>query len=241
MTQYVTPNGTAFVAVALIFSLSITSTATAASVAPPRVGDWLHTVGKCTNFHNAPTWASDCRHLDGGTWQGANTRPSCIDMAHPRPWSTEALIEPLVSARESGKPTRFTGWMGPGETTSCTGTWSGGMRFTLGVESSNLGMVEVGDSSDTNYMARRWREVSCPDGYRNDAGTCTLPPGDVNVHKNNDECPAAPNGSNPVHSSTGKKLQRETDYQGQGPFPLEFTRFYSSGHRNAFDGTHLNP
>lgn len=39
-----------------------------------------------------------------------------------------------------------------------------------------------------------------------------------------DFCPAG----NPINQRTGNKIQSETDYQGSGPFPLVFTRYYNS-------------
>jgi YD repeat-containing protein len=33
---------------------------------------------------------------------------------------------------------------------------------------------------------------------------------------------------NPCNAATGNKFQAETDYEGRGPFPLRFTRFYNS-------------
>ncbi|MGH8223401.1 MAG: RHS repeat domain-containing protein, partial [Woeseiaceae bacterium] len=219
-------------------SFAVSATVFAQSTSEPRIGPWGHNVSKCTNFSNAATAAEDCRKLDGGTWAG--TIPwRCDDPAHPRPWRLEALIEPKVSDREGGQPTHFTGWLNPGEQTGCTGAWSGGVGTTMGIESTNLGLVEVGDAAVTDYMARRDRTVACPQGYSWDDTTCILPAGELTLHKNNDFCPASPNGSNPVHSNTGKKLQQERDYVGTGPFPLRFTRYYSSGQRGYFGDTHI--
>ncbi len=39
-----------------------------------------------------------------------------------------------------------------------------------------------------------------------------------------DFCPSG----NPINQRTGNKIQSETDYQGAGPFPLVFTRYYNS-------------
>ncbi|MEX1237008.1 MAG: DUF6531 domain-containing protein, partial [Pseudomonadales bacterium] len=40
---------------------------------------------------------------------------------------------------------------------------------------------------------------------------------------------------NPVSTNSGRKLEREVDYQGTGPFPLRFARFYNS-HAGNRDG-----
>ena len=42
-----------------------------------------------------------------------------------------------------------------------------------------------------------------------------------------DDCPPG-NGTNPINSGTGNKYHSETDYQGAGPFPLVFKRYYNS-------------
>lgn len=39
---------------------------------------------------------------------------------------------------------------------------------------------------------------------------------------------AGENGSNPIHSASGNKHQREVDFIGSGAFPLRFERFYNS-------------
>ena len=68
-------------------------------------------------------------------------------------------------------------------------------------------------------------EMSCPKGYSEINYVCVLT--SMNPHKNNNTCPR--NGSNPIHTALGYKLQRETDYSGGGANTLEFKRYYTSG------------
>jgi RHS repeat-associated protein len=46
-------------------------------------------------------------------------------------------------------------------------------------------------------------------------------------------CDVCSNGSNPIHTASGNKYQRETDYVGTGLFPLHFERTYSSNRTGA--------
>lgn len=39
---------------------------------------------------------------------------------------------------------------------------------------------------------------------------------------------AGGNGSNPIHSASGSKFQRDVDFAGTGAFPLRVTRYYNS-------------
>jgi RHS repeat-associated protein len=40
-------------------------------------------------------------------------------------------------------------------------------------------------------------------------------------------CDVCSNGSNPIHTASGNKYQKESDYEGAGSFPLRFDRIYS--------------
>jgi RHS repeat-associated protein len=42
-----------------------------------------------------------------------------------------------------------------------------------------------------------------------------------------DCCDVCSNGTNPIHTASGNKYEKETDYIGQGVFPLRFERIYS--------------
>lgn len=73
------------------------------------------------------------------------------------------------------------------------------------------------------------------------SSTCTLSgladpqTGQCGVPKCDDNCQlAGGNGSNPIDSATGNKLQIETDYIGSGVFPLQLVRTYNSS-RTMFD------
>ena len=47
------------------------------------------------------------------------------------------------------------------------------------------------------------------------------------------KCPECPKAGNPVNIGSGAKVQKETDYIGTGPFPLQLTRRYTSGFERA--------
>lgn len=47
-------------------------------------------------------------------------------------------------------------------------------------------------------------------------------------------CGSCPNGSNPIHTPSGNKHQRESDFTGGGSFPLRFERTYNSD--RAYEG-----
>ncbi|MEK6536429.1 MAG: DUF6531 domain-containing protein [Actinomycetota bacterium] len=59
---------------------------------------------------------------------------------------------------------------------------------------------------------------------------CALPDPVIDPPKNfGPPAPCSGDGAgNPMGVSTGNKCQQETDYQGEGPFPLEFRRRYNS-------------
>lgn len=63
---------------------------------------------------------------------------------------------------------------------------------------------------DTNYQYCAPNSSSMPNHAKN-FGICT------------------PGNTNPINIFTGNKYQREEDYRGAGPFPLEFVRYYNSG------------
>ena len=69
---------------------------------------------------------------------------------------------------------------------------------------------------------------TCPEGTtRSPNGVC-LPP-EANLPKNSGStpCGTTPCG-NPINPGTGNKYQIETDYTGNGPYPLTFARSYNS-------------
>lgn len=110
--------------------------------------------------------------------------------------------------------------------------------FYLGVENQNVRDLSVTytfsppsclSSSQDGLTVYRRRAVECPAGYVGDGATntCVLPAGTPDPTKNNDPCKAGCNGSNPVHSALGYKLQREVDFSGNGTL-LGFARYYNS-------------
>lgn len=193
----------------------------------PEEGAWKYKANQCTNFSNASTWAQDCRILDGGTWTGNGTGSNpfrCIDKSHPRPWSSESLIEPLASAR-SGGTASLQGWLNENETVHCTGVFdTAGVSNTLGVESANVSLISINNSAGA-WGAERFREIKCPVGSRTLVDRCEQRPV-ADPYRTFDVCPK--NGTNPVNAFTGAKIHTETDFRGSGPNPLVLSRFYST-------------
>ena len=74
----------------------------------------------------------------------------------------------------------------------------------------------------------------CLDRAYTGGGQCTKQTNPVNPLKSPEEngdgkslnCPAL--AGNPIDISRGEKIQKETDYSGNGPFPLVFQRLYNS-------------
>lgn len=85
------------------------------------------------------------------------------------------------------------------------GTLSGDMAFNVPIQCVNA--------------------PDCPSGqaYNRD-GICAVPVADV--PKNVGACDLCI--KNPINPSIGNKFQSEIDYRGEGPFPLQFSRFYNS-------------
>lgn len=194
---------------------------------PPEIGPWQYKANQCTNFSNASTWAEDCRKLDGGTWTGSNTASDpfrCEDMAHPRPWPLESMIEPLASARAGGTAV-LEGWLGESESVNCTGFFdTRSLTKKLGVESGNVSLVSINGNAGA-WGARRDRDVDCPPGSHTLLDRCLQLPA-ADPYRAFDSCPK--NGTNPVNVFTGAKIHVETDFQGQGPNPIILKRYYST-------------
>jgi RHS repeat-associated protein len=70
-------------------------------------------------------------------------------------------------------------------------------------------------------------ETGCPDGYTFVNGEC-IPSGGLNPQKNLGQPENSCLIGNPVNPATGNKFQVETDYIGNGVFPLQFARYYNS-------------
>ncbi len=84
----------------------------------------------------------------------------------------------------------------------------------------------------TVTLAKRFREAICPTGYRFYAGTiCRVADSQTNLAKNlGDACPKKGEcvAGNPINVGVGNKFQKERDFQGSGPNPLSFERYYNS-------------
>lgn len=74
---------------------------------------------------------------------------------------------------------------------------------------------------------------TCPAGYQWNGNACVL---GLSDRANNGDCPSCTGVGNPINSATGNKYQKEVDYRGPGPIPLEFVRSYNS-HQNTAGGT----
>lgn len=194
---------------------------------PPLQSAWRYDANQCTNFANASTWAADCRILDGGTWVGSNTSSDplrCENAAHPRPWPDEAMIEPLAAARSGGSAS-LQGWQQAGEFAHCTGVFDTATLIkTLGVESSNVSLIDIDDDLGA-WGARRRRDVECPSGTWTLADRCLQHPA-ADPYRAFRMCPN--NATNPVNVFTGAKINSDTDFSGTGPNPLRLERYYSS-------------
>lgn len=82
------------------------------------------------------------------------------------------------------------------------------------------------DGTTHNLLAISNIESFCLSSeYEPNGAECIL--NDVNSYKNNNICP--PNGSNPIHTALGYKLQKETDYSATSVNTLKFERYYTSG------------
>ena len=88
--------------------------------------------------------------------------------------------------------------------------------------------------TSTSFGFHRNRSVSCPDGYgaTSDGGTppkyyCARLLSNPDNRKGcaSGNCPTF--AGNPINVGNGNKLEIETDYSGQGPYPLIFTRTYN--------------
>ncbi|MGR8948430.1 MAG: RHS repeat-associated core domain-containing protein, partial [Gammaproteobacteria bacterium] len=198
----------------------------AAEIAP-LIGDWRYTANQCTDFSNASTWAADCEILDGGTWMGSNTHSDplrCENSLHPRPWTTETIIEPLASERAGGTA-QLQGWQSDGNEVYCIGVFdTASLTKEFGVESSNVSLISI-NGNEGEWGARREREIACPIGSVPLANACLQSP-IADPYRAFDMCPR--NGTNPVNLFSGAKLQVETDIRTNGPHPLVLKRYYST-------------
>jgi RHS repeat-associated protein len=92
-------------------------------------------------------------------------------------------------------------------------------------------------AEQTFYAVLRRREVRCPTGYTSGSGYCYIDSNDLDRAKNlGKSCPTC---GNPINPALGNKFQEEVDYEGAGPFPLRFVRYYNSATRiDDDDGGH---
>ncbi len=115
-------------------------------------------------------------------------------------------------------------WSAGGNAGISTGLYDGflvaGMGFDCFLTKSNPDGTYSGTSTIKDI------ERSCPEGYQESGPVCVLT--GTNLGKSNNTCPS--NGSNPIHTALGYKLQREFDYSGSSANNiLRFERYYTSG------------
>lgn len=179
--------------------------------------------------------ARECTVWEEGQWMGFYAPVSCVNRKLPFPWDSESLLLPKASAYFGGGPATGKGWLAPGQTLPYNGCWQGPPGYSYGIETSNVQKIEVKTSTGSTWSATalRSRTVRCDSAYYDTLpnGACRLKGADPG--KNNDTCAAGDNGSNPIHSAMGSKLQREADYVGSGSNRLRFVRQYTSA--NTFD------
>jgi YD repeat-containing protein len=173
--------------------------------------------------------AAECTVWQEGVWKGIYAPVRCENPKLPFPWDSEALLIPKVSAYYGG-PAIAKSWLASGQTLPYNGCWQGPPTYTYGIEASNVQQIEVTTSTGSTWSATaaRSRTVSCDNVYYDTLpnGACRLKGADPG--KNNNICQSGDNGSNPIHSATGSKLQREVDYVGSGSNRLRLVRQYTS-------------
>ena len=225
----------------LLSALCLTLCATpvnAAQAVAPRSGEWAYTACECVG--SSPTTRRHfCKVLEDGEWAVPPIGGACVNQNVPSPWATEGLM--IERVQRSDPTVAFTFWIedasdAPFPDDACWSVLCGrpDPDFELGILSTQTAAFEPFE-----FRARRAREVTCGDAYRWDGQRCVLDANTVTLHKNNDACPAGPNGTDPVNSRTGHLIHRHTDYRGAGPHPLIFTRYYTNGEHvrsDAFGG-----
>lgn len=219
----------------LIFTVCIIAAsafpATAAVTVAPTLTPWTYKL--CDEIIVSPPLFGAivrCEVLLNGTWTNYCTNTSPILEEGELTSKAEEFTE-RIDRRCNSATSSWTGWLSPGQTlggTQCSAPNSG-PTFRHEVEIGNWSVIhtEGANCRSPRFIASRSRNFQCPDGYTGST-TCTLPQGTPNPQKNNTPCPG--NGSNPIHTALGTKLQRETDYVGSGPFALRFERHYTSAH-----------
>lgn len=199
-----------FLSTAVLAAMSSIATAQTRVVAPV-VGPWDYGENRCVISQYG--YSDEDKAAIGGAKRHYLSTSRCEWSYEPkRGWGTKENPE-----------------YGPCGSTNLYPLW------TLGVESVNTRQYKItyryGDNcqygpTNDGITVSRVRPVACPAGYVNSSNRCILPPDAIDPNKNNDGCPAGGNGSNPIHSALGTKLQREPDFDfGLG---LAFERHYSS-------------
>jgi YD repeat-containing protein len=198
---------------------------------PPQPGEYGYTL--CQPSLITTEIARECTLWQEGQWMGFYAPVSCVNRKLPFPWDSETLLLPKASAFFGGGAATGKGWLAPGQTLPYNGCWQGPPSYTYGIETSNVQQIEVAgaNGSIARATALRSRKVSCDSAYYDTLpnGACRLKGADPG--KNNDICLAGDNGSNPIHSAMGTKLQQEVDYAGSGSNRLRFVRQYTSAKR----------
>ncbi len=206
-----------FVALAVICDVLTSTYAVAAQPVVPEYGPWEYGSNRCGVIR----WGLSTEYaavIDGGDF---NYEKGCgWEVASSGRWGTREI--PTNGACGSSK--RYPAFSKSGIETMNTRHYLISYGF----------IPRVGGCTDstapdglTIYRRRSTDNPSCPDGYKMNGQQCMLV--GINPDKNNNICP--PNGSNPIHTALGYKLQKETDYSGNAANTLKFERYYtSSGH-----------
>lgn len=85
-----------------------------------------------------------------------------------------------------------------------------------------------GEAHYPDHWLWRRRDILAPPGTGTDWQSYCAYPGGALPDKNRGAGRCQPQAGNPISLATGNKYQRELDYQGAGPFPLQFVRHYNS-------------
>jgi YD repeat-containing protein len=215
----------------MLFLLAWVFNAAFAMDIPPQPGEYRYDL--CQPSLITSEIARECTLWQEGQWMGFYGPVSCANPKLPFPWDSETLLLPKASIFFGGGPATGKGWQAPGQTLPYNGCWQGPPSYTYGIETSNVQKIEVAGSNGSTWSAtaRRSRTVSCDSAYYDTLpnGACRLKGADPG--KNNDICLAGDNGSNPIHSAVGAKLQQEVDYAGNFSNPLRLVRLYTSAKR----------
>lgn len=203
----------------------------------------------CSNMEKRPQLAQMCTEAGGdvrflhscANWGGCSYYPQ-FGPSKVTPFNTNQLAVAYATGLFACGPpqtNQVTDWLSQGQTLNSGGCYGSavGPTYQNGIETRNFvqyrmsGVADdpyTGAACDSSYSgetvtANRSIQLVCPQGYRQRSVVY----GVYECYRYEEECPSCTVG-NPVSPATGKKTQIESDYQGEGEFPLQLVRHYSS-------------